>query len=587
MNDKYVNSRSNAAPSIVSGKKRTRFDVGATRRFTCNTGDFVPFYCQEVLPNDTWDMESASLTRLETSLHQTMDNAYLELAFFYVPNRIVMDDWDKLLGANDDAWARNVEISTPQLKLYGPSASPTSSVTVSPQSLLNYLMLPSMTTPTYTEWLALDADAQADFEVTLLPLRATFQIYNDWFRDESVDSVVYFSKNNNDFQLGYTFLFNGQNFNPANATLKVNRFRDRFSSALPAPQKGNPVSFGVGGYAPLVVGPTMNPLGGVAMYDAINSNNDSHVLPTSGHYLELVGTYQGQSDKAGIGVRSYQNVTNNDVYNINKTNLVADLSKATAITVNDLRLAIAAQVLSEQDARGGTRLNEVLFSQWNLKVPSLMIDRSEYLGGKRIPLQMLEVLQTSETGTTVLGSDAGHSKTFDANSGSVLKSFMFHGYIIGVAFIRTARSYSQGIDRQFYRKGKFTYYNPIFDNIGEVPVKKVELFANASVAGEVFGYQEAWYEYKEGLNRDSGYMQTGINGTLDTWHYGDKYVDTETGRPLLSPSWMKEDADRVDRTIAVSHDAAYQWTCFINVEAYATRFMNKYSVPNSFGFGSK
>lgn len=582
MNDKFVNSRSNAAPSIVSGKKRTRFDVGGTIRFTCNTGDFVPFYCKEVLPDDTWDMESASLTRLETSLHQTMDNAYLELAFFYVPNRIVMNDWDKLLGANDDAWARNVEVSTPQLLLCDQQAT----VDVAPQSLLNQLMLPAGSYPMEQDLDALGDDAAADFSVTQLPLRDVFQIYNDWFRDESVDSIVYFSKGNSDVYLTQTYLFNGANFDPAQDILKVNRFRDRFSSALPAPQKGNPVTFGIGGFAPVVGASTLHSLTTPYILHS-SAPNGTSVAPTdSDHYINLVGRFASNGNMF-FGARSYQEEVNNDVYNINRSNLVADLSSATAVTVNDLRLAIAAQVLSEQEARGGTRLNEVLFSQWNLKVPSLMIDRSEYLGGKRIPLQMLEVLQTSETGTTVLGSDAGHSKTFDANSGSVLKSFMFHGYIIGVAFIRTARSYSQGIDRQFYRKGKYTYYNPIFDNIGEVPVKKTELLLKPSVAGQAFGYQEAWYEYKEGLNRDAGYMQTGISGTLDTWHYGDKYVDSEAGRPLLSPSWMKEDANRVDRTIAVSHDAAYQWSCFINVEAYATRLMNKYSVPNSFGFGSK
>lgn len=579
MNDKYVNSRSNAAPSIVSNLKRTRFDVGGTIRFTCNTGDFVPFYCKEVLPNDTWDMESATLTRLETSLHQTMDNAYLELAFFYVPNRIVMNDWDKLLGANDDAWARVSDVETPQLILAGDDAT----VTVKPQSMLNYLMLPAGSYPSINDLNVLDADAAADFSVTQLPIRSTLQIYNDWFRDESVDSIVYFSKGNADVNLIKTYLFNGSQFDPAQSTLKVNRFRDRFSSALPAPQKGAPITFGIGGLAPIVAGSDLHALGGNVRLTA-ETGTGTPVVPQTNYYFDLVAG-RVNSSTMGAKVRAYNEPANNDLYNIKETNLVADLSAATAVTVNDLRLAIAAQVLSEQEARGGTRLNEVLFSQWNLKVPSLMIDRSEYLGGRRIPLQMLEVLQTSETGTTVLGSDAGHSKTFDANSGSVLKSFMFHGYIIGIAFIRTARSYSQGIDRQFYRKGKYTYFNRIFDNIGEVPVKRTELLLKTSSAGQVFGYQEAWYEYKEGLNRDSGFMQTGITGTLDSWHYGDHYE--EETPPLLSPSWMKEDADRVDRTIAVSHEAAYQWSCFINVEAYATRFMNKYSIPNSFGFGSK
>ena len=583
MNDKLVNSRFNKAPSIVSGKRRTRFDLGGTYRFTCKTGDFVPFYCKEVLPDDTWDINSVTLTRLETSVHQTMDNAYLELGFFYVPNRIVQTDWDKLLGANDDPWARQVEVSTPQIKLYG--KSDTSFHDILPQSLLNYLCCPAATYPAYDDVSSLGDDI-ADYEITALPLRACFQIYNDWFRDENVDSVVYFDKGNNDIYMDDYFMFDGEEFIPRAETLKVNRFHDRYSSALPAPQKGNAVGFSVGGEVPVIAGTTMTALGGNLKLHAQTSGGTDVLPADSDHYFNLIALKDSDGKNNDMGVRSYNNAVNSDAYRIDATNLKADLSKATAITVNDLRLAIAAQVLSEQEARGGTRLTEVLFTQWNISAPSLMLDRSEYLGGRRIPIQMLEVIQTSQTtNTAVLGEDAGHSKTFDANSGSFLKSFMFHGYIIGVAFIRTARSYSQGIDRQFYRKGKYTYYNPIFDNIGEVPIKKSELYIlDMSHSGEVFGYQEAWYEYKEGLNRDSGYMQPAINGTLSSWHYGDDYDEA----PVLSDTWLKEGAERVDRTIAVSSEiSGFQWSCFFNIEAYATRLMNKYSVPNSFGFGNR
>lgn len=553
-NDKYVNSRSNAAPSVVSKKKRTRFDIGGTRRFTCNTGDFVPFYCAEVLPGDTFDLRTSTLTRLETSIHQTMDNAYLEIAYFYVPNRIVMDDWDKLLGANDDAWARTTEVSTPQVELCGYESTPDTNAQVSSQSLLNYLCLPAGPYPSFNIWDSSE-DLKNHYSITALPLRATFQIYNDWFRDENLDSVIYFSKDNFDVGLYTEYLFNGTYFAPFRETLKVNRFRDRFSSSLPAPQKGAAVSFSLGGTAPLVPGAS-----------------------GFGRSVQILGGAEIDSSDPESIISNAANITAEAI------NLEADLSQATAITVNDLRLAIAAQVLSEQEARGGTRLTEVLFSQWNIKAPSLMLDRSEYLGGRRIPIQMLEVLQTSETtNTSVLGEDAGHSKTYSPDNGGFLKSFMFHGYVIGVAFLRTARSYSQGIDRQFFRKDKYSYFNPIFDNIGEVPVYAKELFVLGNGNTRVFGYQEAWYEYKEGMNRDSGYMQTDITGSLESWHYGDKY----TLSPVLSYDWLKEGPERVDRTIAVQSSVGFQWSCFINVEAYATRQMAKYSTPNTFGFGSK
>lgn len=459
--DKFANSRSNAAPTVVA-KKRTRFDIGGTRRYTCNTGDLVPFYCEEVLPGDTFDIKTASLTRLETSLHQTLDNSYLEIAFFYVPNRLVMPDWDKLLGANDDPWARSVQISTPQLIL---SANSTSDqyCTVSPMSLLNHLMLPSGSYLLRSEYNALSDESKAAASVTQLPLRCTFQIYNDWFRDENLDSVIAFPKTNGNNFLTDGYLFNGSYFFPRSSILKVNRFRDRFSSALPAPQKGAAVTFSLGGDVPVLAGQWHNMGGALAVGDGLPKLAGNTYLLT-GSTASADGVYAGFTNYnemkdlnvSGIleqGQYQYEINSSGDLVppdanaRITHSNLYVSLANATAITVNDLRLAIAAQVLSEQEGRGGTRLNEVLFTQWHIKAPSLMLDRSEYLGGRRIPLQMLEVLQTAPGTDTVVGQEAGHGKTYDASSGGFLKSFMFHGYIIGLAFIRTARSYSQGIDK--------------------------------------------------------------------------------------------------------------------------------------------
>lgn len=591
--DRIFSSRSNAAPSVV-GKKRTRFNLSQTRRYTCNTGDFVPVLCEEVLPGDTFDIKTAVLTRLQTSLHQTLDNAFLEIAFFYVPNRIIMDDWDKLLGANDDPWARTTVVTTPQIELRGGSGSGANTrPNVKPMSLLNHLMLPAGEYLSYNEFSALTAAQKEEAKVSMLPLRAVFQVWDDWFRSENLDSVIAFSKGNSNVALLNTYTLNGSSFRADQAILKVNRFHDRFSSALPAPQKGAPVTFSLGGTAPVITGDYHSMAGNLVIGDGN--------IPTTPQ-LGLTGN-QASATSPGYNIVFGVNRTsaNDPVYMeeadmekvVSHSNLVADLTNATAVTVNDLRLAIATQVLSEQEARCGTRLQEVLFSQWNLKAPSLMLDRSEYLGGKRIPLSMLEVVQTSATdGTKLLGNVAGLGKTFDADSGSALKSFMLHGYILGFAWIRTARSYSQGIDRKFFRSDKYSYFNPIFDNIGELPVKGKELFVPtfgsgyaANQWGQVFGYQEAWYEYKEGLNRDTGYMQTGISGSVDEWHYGDKY----TSIPLLAHDWLKEGVTNVDRTIAVQSTATYgfQWSIMIDFEMYATRQMAKYSIPNTFGFGSR
>lgn len=545
MADKYTNTRYNHAPTIKKG--RTRFDLSHNVLTTFNTGDLVPVLCEPVYPGETFSLKTASLVRLETSLHQTMDNAYLEFAFFFVPNRIIYDDFEKMLGANDDPWTQQVTYSLPQIFLTGASGA----TNVLPQSLLNQLGVPA---GSYGSGVS-----NKYLKINQLPLRAVFQAYNDWYRNENLDSIVYFSKGGTDYLANDAFTFNGGYFTPSTDILKVNRFHDLFSTALPAPQKGPDTTLGLDGYLPVGV---------------INQNAGS----ITGNYVVTEG---GSIPGFRAGVLS----DNTTIYDASKA-LVAD-SSAINITINQLRLAICSQAISELKARGGTRYKEILYSTWSVDAPDAVLDRAEFLGGKRIPISMLEVLQTSETGTTVLGTDAGHSKTLDA-SDSFVKSFVQHGWIIGFAYCRTARSYSQGIDRKLIDKDYYDLYQPLLDNIGEVGIKKKELYAistgstaDVDVAEGVFGYQEAWYHLKERINYIRGYFQTGISGTLDSWHYGDKYVSS----PFLSSSWLKEGTENVDRTIAVQSSAAYQWTLSCHFELYATRMMSKYSIPNTFGFG--
>lgn len=549
MPDKYTSTRYNYAPTIK--KKRTRFDLSHNVLTTFNTGDLVPVLCEPVYPGETFSLKTASLVRLETSLHQTMDNAYLEFAFFFVPNRIIFDDFEKFLGANDDPWAQSNTYILPQI--YLTTAAAGIGGNVAPQSLLNQLGVPA---GSYGRGGNFDA-----LLINELPLRAVFQCFNDWYRNENLDSIVYFTKGSTSHYLASSFTYNGASFDPSASILKVNRFHDLFSTALPAPQKGPDTTLGLDGYLPVGY-----------IKDTFYSTNDI----TSLHAVSSVpnGSFQDVRgyDANGLGVGA--------------GSLVAD-SSAINITINQLRLAICSQAISELKARGGTRYKEILYSTWSVDAPDAVLDRAEFLGGKRIPISMLEVLQTSETGTTVLGTDAGHSKTLDA-SDSFVKSFVQHGWIIGFAYTRTARSYSQGIDRKLRDLNYYDLYQPLLDNIGEVAIKKSELYAldtgtgaGYDAANSVFGYQEAWYHLKERTNQIRGYFQAGISGTLDSWHYGDKYLSS----PYLSSSWLKEGVENVDRTIAVQSSAAYQWTLSCHFELYATRMMNKYSIPNTFGFG--
>lgn len=541
MADKYTNTRYNHAPTIKKG--RTRFDLSHNVLTTFNTGDLVPVLCEPVYPGETFSLRTASLVRLETSLHQTMDNAYLEFAFFFVPNRIIFDDFEKFLGANDDPWAQQTTYRLPQIKL-------NNNKPVAPQSLLNQLGIPA---GNYGK-----GDGSNYYYINALPVRAVFQCFNDWYRNENLDSIVYFSKASGDANIWDTYTYNGGAFDIGTSILKVNRFHDLFSTALPAPQKGPDTTLGLDGYLPVGV---INPSSGAM----------------SGNYV-----------LSGGGAAGFQPTAlsdNTTTFSDNKK-LYAD-SSAINITINQLRLAICSQAISELKARGGTRFKEILYSTWSVDAPDAVLDRAEFLGGKRIPISMLEVLQTSETGTTVLGTDAGHSKTLDA-SDSFVKSFVQHGWIIGFAYCRTARSYSQGIDRKLTDRDYYDLYQPLLDNIGEVGIKKKELYAIDSstdaaiqTGNSIFGYQEAWYHLKERTNQIRGYFQAGISGTLDSWHYGDKYLSS----PFLSASWLKEGTENVDRTIAVQSSVGYQWTLSCHFELYATRMMNKYSIPNTFGFG--
>lgn len=564
--DKYSVTRYNKAPTVKH--PRTQFDLSHEILTTFNTGDFVPVLCEHINPGETVALNYASLTRLETSLHQTMDNAYIEFAFFFVPDDILWTDFKKFEGENDDPWAQSNVYTIPQIMLK--RGGSTSAVDVTPGSLLNHLMLPA---GSYG-----DDNNDAYFEVEALSLRGVFQVFNDWYRDQNVDSIVSFSKASGSNSLNSSYTYNGASFAPHQQILKVNRLRDRFSTCLPAPQKGQEVTLSLGSVAPLVTQSTLYSFG-----DEHLRLTDANETPYSAWNLGL-GSFDGVSNVPGIKANDGASFD----HEIKKTNLVADLSNATAVTINQLRLAIVRQAMLERDARGGTRYNEIIQSRWDTSVNSLEIGRSEFLGGKRIPISMMEVLQTSETGTTVLGSDAGHSKTIDSSEGFV-RSFTQHGVLLGFMYVRTARSYSQGISRKHFMKDYLDMPDPMLDNIGEIPVFKKELnvfaFDNINnrveIGNKVFGYQEQYYWLKEEVNRFSGYFQPGINGTLDSWHYGDDYGTNEV---YLSAPWMKETPDQVDRTIAVTSNAGFQFSANVHFDLKITRPFAKYSIPNTFGF---
>ena len=579
MPDKVSTTRYNQAPKFF-GKGRTRFDLSHSILTTGNTGDLIVTMCEPVVPGATISLRTSSLTRLETSLHQTLDNAYVETAYFFVPSRCLWKNFDKYQGFNQDAWARTLEFKKPQYCFYAATSDgkeetiPDFGDMVLPHSLINDLYAPI---GKYNQIAYLDEKKYDQFfHVDLLPLRAVFKIYNEYFRDQNYDSELYWSDDGNDMCLydesevtESGVVFNSGYFEPSKGRLKVNRFKDVFSTALPQPQKGDPISVKLtSGSAPVGI-----------------LNGSSSVF-----------TFLGGTDTVSTAATAVGNFGQMSVTSDPGVKIVSDLSNQ-GISINDLRIAIALQSMRERDARSGNRLNEKLYGTWHIQANNLELDRAEYLGGKRIPVTMMEVLQTSETGNTVLGSDAGHSKTFDTDD-SFVRTFTQWGYVIGFIWVRTSRSYSQGIDRKFFVQDILDEYDPMLDNISEQPIYKKELNAVLDPAGggntvakgnKVFGYQEAWYQYKERLNRFSGMFQPEISGNIASWHYGDNYTDLndKPAEVFAGPAWLKEGPENVDRTIAVASGASlasYQWMFNLHFVLYSTFEASKHSIPNTFGF---
>ena len=257
-------------------------------------------------------------------------------------------------------------------------------------------------------------------------------------------------------------------------------------------------------------------------------------------------------------------------------NIGADLGSATAATINELRQAIAVQHILERDARTGTRYKEYLQGAWGVTSPDARLDRSEYIGGYRLPININQVIQTSATDTT---SPQGNTAAFSMTTMSrnmATYSATEHGFILGLAAVRVDHSYQQGLSRMWTRSTRFSYYDPMLANLGEQAVLNQEIYAQGTaVDEEVFGYQEAWADYRYHTNMITGEMRSTYAQTLDAWHYADKY----TKLPTLSSDWIKEGTENIDRTIAVQSDNSRQFICNFYFDQTWTRAMPIYSLP--------
>lgn len=558
------NQNSHFALNPHANIKRSRFDRSYTHKTTFNAGKLVPIMCEEILPGDTVTLDTSILSRMQTLITPLMDDMYLDTYFFFVPNRLLWKNWQRFCGESDEPWYDDTVYSVPQLTFN--AATQESINSIRPGSVADYLGLPIFSG---------EAQALGMTSVSHLPFRAYCRVWNDWFRNENTQGLTTFNTEDEGVEV---------NSRTSDAwyggdLLPVNKYRDYFTSALPEPQKGPDVTIGVGNTAPVFTSPTDHSI------DVLRQGGDS--APNLHWYNSGSGAVDvGQMyNVAGRGTAGseYNYMTTfgqkSDSGSVHATlapsNLIADISAATSISINELRMAFATQQFYEQSARSGSRYIEILESMFGVNSPDSRLQRSEYLGGNRVAINVSQVVQNSETNSTPLGYTGAYSLTTD-HQNSFTKSFVEHGYLLGVCCVRYPHSYQNGIDKMWLRKDKFDFYWPIFSNIGEQPILNKQIYADGSSAdNEVFGYQEAWAEYRYGINRVSGEFRSAYYQTLDYWHLADDY----TSLPSLSDEWSQENGDVIDRALAVSGRVSDQFMADFYFNMIATRPMPVYSVP--------